>query len=179
MSFIRLTCPSCGRTLQIEEDALGQDVECGACSEVFVAATSENSSGKPTSVSTRPTAKPKVKERPKKRPSRRKREVADYPVYDDDDFDPTPTRERGDYRPSDQKSRIAYILLGVFLGLLGIHNFYAGRTGSGVAQLLITLISIPLMFFCIGFVTIFVPVVWVLVEMIVVDEDGNNVPMVW
>ncbi|MBQ3218003.1 MAG: TM2 domain-containing protein [Akkermansia sp.] len=28
------------------------------------------------------------------------------------------------------KSRLAYILLGVFLGSLGIHNFYAGYTCS-------------------------------------------------
>ena len=39
------------------------------------------------------------------------------------------------------KSRISYILLGIFLGCLGIHNFYAGYTGRAVAQLLITLLT--------------------------------------
>jgi hypothetical protein len=31
------------------------------------------------------------------------------------------------------KSRVAYVLLGLFLGGLGIHNFYAGYTGKAVA----------------------------------------------
>lgn len=39
------------------------------------------------------------------------------------------------------KSKIAAGLLGIFLGSLGIHNFYLGYTGKAVAQLLITLLS--------------------------------------
>ena len=30
------------------------------------------------------------------------------------------------------KSKVAFVLLGVFLGSLGIHNFYIGRTKQGV-----------------------------------------------
>lgn len=37
-----------------------------------------------------------------------------------------------------QKSKMAAGLLGIFLGSLGIHNFYLGYTGKAVAQLLIT-----------------------------------------
>lgn len=32
------------------------------------------------------------------------------------------------------KNRTSYILLGVFLGLLGIHNLYAGYNSKAVAQ---------------------------------------------
>lgn len=39
------------------------------------------------------------------------------------------------------KSKIAAGLLGIFLGSLGIHNFYLGYTGKAVAQLLITLLT--------------------------------------
>jgi TM2 domain-containing membrane protein YozV len=39
------------------------------------------------------------------------------------------------------KSKIAAALLAFFLGCLGIHNFYLGYTGRGVAQLLITLLG--------------------------------------
>lgn len=64
------------------------------------------------------------------------------------------------------KSRLTYILLAWFLGVLGVHNFYAGRTGKGVAQLLITLLIgwtiIPLI--AVG--------IWVIVEMITVTKDG-------
>ena len=40
-----------------------------------------------------------------------------------------------------QKSKIAGGLLGIFLGGLGVHNFYLGYTGKAVAQLLISLLS--------------------------------------
>lgn len=40
-----------------------------------------------------------------------------------------------------QKSKIAAGLLGIFLGSLGIHNFYLGYTGKAVAQLLISVLS--------------------------------------
>ena len=39
------------------------------------------------------------------------------------------------------RSKLAASLLGIFLGGFGIHNFYLGRTGRGVAQLLITVLS--------------------------------------
>ena len=38
--------------------------------------------------------------------------------------------------PADAKSKLAAGLLGILLGSLGIHNFYLGYTGKGVAQLL-------------------------------------------
>ena len=39
------------------------------------------------------------------------------------------------------KSKLASGLLGIFLGSLGVHNFYLGYTGKAVAQLLITVLS--------------------------------------
>ena len=41
-----------------------------------------------------------------------------------------------------QKSKLAAGLLGIFLGSLGIHNFYLGRTTRGVIQLLITVFTL-------------------------------------
>ncbi len=38
--------------------------------------------------------------------------------------------------PFAQKSRLTYILLAIFLGWLGVHDFYAGRTGMGILCLL-------------------------------------------
>ena len=69
------------------------------------------------------------------------------------------------------KSRTAYILLGLFLGCLGIHNFYAGYTGKGIAQLLITLL--------IGWLIIpwLAVALWALIEICVVSTDSQNRPM--
>ena len=45
------------------------------------------------------------------------------------------------------KSRMAAGILGLLLGGLGIHNFYLGYTGKGLAQLLITVLSFGLLAF--------------------------------
>jgi len=67
------------------------------------------------------------------------------------------------------KSRGIFIILGLLLGLLGIHNFYASYYGKGAAQLIITLV--------LGWVYIGVVItgIWVLIELFMVkdDADGN------
>lgn len=57
-----------------------------------------------------------------------------------------------------QKSAVVAAILGFFFGALGIHNFYLGRTGSAVAQLLITILSL-------GFLS-WVSWLWALYEII-------------
>lgn len=73
--------------------------------------------------------------------------------------------------PTQQKSRVAYIVLGFFLGGLGIHNFYAGYTGKGLAQLLLTIFSAAL-----AFIPLIVVGVWVLAEICTVTKDAQGVP---
>ena len=70
------------------------------------------------------------------------------------------------------KSKMAAGLLAIFLGSLGVHNFYLGNTGKAVAQLLISLLS------C-GTLAI-VSSVWALIEGIMIlsgsittDAKGN------
>lgn len=70
------------------------------------------------------------------------------------------------------KSRLIYILLALLLGgLLGIHNFYAGRITVGVIQLLVMAV--------LGWigVGIIINCVWVIIECITVTTDGNGQPM--
>ena len=71
--------------------------------------------------------------------------------------------------PALPRSRVAYVLLAFFFGWAGIHNFYAGRTGSAVAQLLMSLLSCGLLVPAVG--------IWVIVEMLAVSRDGRGVPM--
>jgi len=43
---------------------------------------------------------------------------------------------------ADKKSKIAAGLFAIFLGPLGIHKFYLGKTGQGIAYLLISLLTL-------------------------------------
>jgi TM2 domain-containing membrane protein YozV len=70
--------------------------------------------------------------------------------------------------PYPPKSRLTYIILAIFLGWLGVHNFYAKRTGCGITQLLITVLSF-------GFFAV-ISELWCLIEILAVDKDGNNIP---
>lgn len=69
------------------------------------------------------------------------------------------------------KSKIAAGLFGIFLGSLGIHNFYLGYTGKAIAQLLITVLSCGIL----GFAS----ALWGLIEGILIlagdmrDANGN------
>lgn len=45
------------------------------------------------------------------------------------------------YQDPNAKSKMAGGLLGIFLGALGVHNFYLGYNGKAVAQLLLTLVG--------------------------------------
>lgn len=70
------------------------------------------------------------------------------------------------------RARVAYVLLGLFLGGLGIHNFYGGYHGRAVAQLVITLLLGWL------FIGLLITGLWALIEIITVDTDAAGVRMV-
>lgn len=70
------------------------------------------------------------------------------------------------------KSKLTAGLLGIFLGWLGIHNFYLGRTGRAVVQLLLGLFTVGI-----------VSSVWGLIEGILIltgsiKTDGKGNPLV-
>ena len=50
------------------------------------------------------------------------------------------------------KSRLAALLLGIFLGGLGIHNFYLGRIGRAIGQLIMSIFGWA--FYIVGFFSI-------------------------
>lgn len=67
------------------------------------------------------------------------------------------------------KSRGLFIILGILLGLFGIHNFYAGYYGKGALQLLITITWGMI------YLGIIITGTWVLIDLLTVryDADGN------
>jgi TM2 domain-containing membrane protein YozV len=67
------------------------------------------------------------------------------------------------------KQKIVAFLLAFFLGPLGVHNFYLGKTGMGIAQLVLS----------ITFIGLLVSGPWAFVQAILIimgkttDSDGN------
>ena len=66
-------------------------------------------------------------------------------------------------------SRLAYILLAIFLGGLRIHNNYAGYTKKAIIQLVLGLLSTVTL----G-VTGLVAYIWAIVDAITVKSDANG-----
>ena len=62
------------------------------------------------------------------------------------------------------------MVLALFFGCLGVHNFYAGYNGRAVAQLLITILGGILI------VPIIAVGIWVLIEICIVNKDARGVP---
>ena len=67
------------------------------------------------------------------------------------------------------KSKVAFVLLGVLLGSLGIHNFYIGRTKQGVIQLLITVLSAGMLSLASW--------IWAIVDICTINADASGVPL--
>lgn len=69
------------------------------------------------------------------------------------------------------KSKLTAGLLGIFLGSIGVHNFYLGNTGKAIAQLLISVLSCGTLAAASG--------IWGLIEGIMIltgkiDKDGKG-----
>jgi TM2 domain-containing membrane protein YozV len=81
-----------------------------------------------------------------------------------------PQRQVGGYPYSaygrSYKSRTTYIVLGIFLGALGVHNFYAGYTGRAVGQLCLTVLTL-------GYLGI-ISWIWAIIEICIVDKDSTG-----
>lgn len=66
-----------------------------------------------------------------------------------------------------KKAVVAY-LLWLFLGTVGGHRFYLGKTGTGVAQLVLTVIGYLTAIILIGFVFLGIVWVWVIVDVFLI-----------
>lgn len=65
------------------------------------------------------------------------------------------------------KSRTAFVVLGIFLGAFGAHNFYAGYTGKAVGQLCLTVLSL--------FYLSIISWIWAVVEVCIINKDSAGV----
>jgi TM2 domain-containing membrane protein YozV len=70
------------------------------------------------------------------------------------------------YQPPQPKTRVLFVLLGIFLGALGVHNFYAGYAKKGAIQLCLTLLT------CFYGAAISWP--WAIIEICVINKDAEG-----
>jgi TM2 domain-containing membrane protein YozV len=81
-----------------------------------------------------------------------------------------------------KKSMLLAYVLWFFVGGLGVHRFYLGRIGSGVALLALFLICWLLGFITlgIGFVALLIPAAWLLIDAFLIPGmvNGHNQALV-
>lgn len=113
------------------------------------ASSNRNTASPPAHTLSLSTASRSTASRSTASPHSPQRATASSPAMDRLTSSRTPTRSRNTPPlrmpppPVGQssKSKLAAGLLGIFLGGLGVHNFYLGNTGKAVAQLLLTLVG--------------------------------------
>lgn len=102
--------------------------------------------------------------------------------YDNDGLPVSPPSPS--FHQPQQKSWMGAVLLALFLGNLGVHNFYLGYTGRGVAQLALTVLGWATAVLLIGFVFLAVVGLWVFVDFVRIllrsgsmGRDSRGVPL--
>ena len=167
MPDIKFNCPHCNQSLEAPTDMVGQLIECPSCKQTLEVARSQARSSASTSAPQDQTkACPYCGETILA--------IAQKCKHCGEFLHPALHRpnipiSRGKVQPlPSTKSRGTYIILGLFLGGLGIHNFYAGRYAPGAIQLIIML---ALGWFGIGIVIVGI---WVLCELFAITEDGEG-----
>ncbi|HKH69015.1 MAG TPA: TM2 domain-containing protein [Reyranella sp.] len=78
------------------------------------------------------------------------------------------------YDAAKKSTGIAY-LLWFFLGGLGVHRFYLGQTGSGIAMAIIFILSIVTTFIGVGLVGLAVIAIWWFVDAFLISGIATRV----
>lgn len=82
---------------------------------------------------------------------------------------------------ANQKSTGTAYLLWFFLGGLSAHRFYLNRPGTAILQLSLWWISLVLCWVLIGFLIVWIPILWILIDAALIPqwvrEHNNNLAM--
>ena len=86
------------------------------------------------------------------------------------------------------KSRLSFILLGLFFGWMGVHNAYIGHPLRGFIQLILWPIglvlsnltglgTLSLFYFAAGIAILIANPIWIFLEICTVTKDSNGLPL--
>ena len=205
MGIIKIECPSCNQHYSVDVSFVGQKVECSVCGNSFTL-------GSKNVISWDATHQPLFKETKKpqeKSPSpikfadnRTSIEHAEKmpPPHEFRQFanempqNPRVAQQQVVYIqvPSKAKNRGIYVMLGLFFGTLGVHDFYAGHIARGVAHFCLGIWfffgflvrlsraedAIDVSFaFLLLLIVFLVNYAWGIIELIRIKKDGKGIPM--
>ena len=137
MGNIKIKCPSCSQHYSVDVSFIGQNVECSVCGNSFTVGTKnviswDAEQQEPPSSQAQQTL-PQYSQTPQ--PPR----YAQTPTQ----YSQPPMQNVSVPVKESDKSRDTFALLGFFLGCLGIHEFYLGNIGNGIATILANFICSP------------------------------------
>lgn len=196
-----ILCPFCKQSYEVEPDVIGKKVQCSVCNESFVAHRNRARHSKEhTPQRTRIPLEQKTYRPDKAQQTSNDQERYMLPpqgqmqsVYGIPQNQSFPQQQVVYIQvPSKAKSRGVYVMLGVFLGALGVHNFYAGHIARGVAHLCLGMwfflgflvrvsraedpIDVSFAFLNL-FIVFLVNSIWAIVEIITIKNDSKGIPM--
>ena len=141
----KIECPWCNQHYSVDDSFIGQKVECSVCGKDFIVRkTNVSASEQQSHFIQQPKSLPQY--------SRQPQYSTQPPQYGQPLQHSTLSQQV--YAPpiaESDKSRDTFALLGFFLGCLGIHQFYIGNVGNGIATILANfLCSPPVVIFFVG-----------------------------
>lgn len=160
MGNIKIECPWCSQHYSVDVSFIGQNVECSICGNSFTVGTKNVISW--------------ADEQQEPHSSQAQQTLQQYcqtpqpPQYaqTSPQYRQPPMQNGGVPVVESDKSRNTFALLGFFLGCLGFHSFYLGKTGNGIATILANfLCSPPVVIFFVG------------IELLNTTTDSQNLPL--
>ena len=156
----KIECPWCNQHYSVDDSFVGQKVECSICGNSFTVETKnviswDAEQQEPPSSQAQQTL-PQYSQPPQ--PPRYAQTPTQYSQ---------PPMQNGNVMVAESdKSRVTFALLGFFLGCLGVHSFYLGKTGNGIATILANfLCSPPVVIFFVG------------IELLNTTTDSQKLPL--
>lgn len=139
---MQTTCPDCSSIYDVDPQLAGQSVQC-QCGATFTV---------PLEIGRRPGERRETPDavRSELEAIRSQRRTRKCPMCGEEILpEAKKCKHCGEYLGKDgaplrRVDRLVYVVLGLFLGGIGVHNFYAGQTASGLIKILVLVFGVPL-----------------------------------